>query len=122
MIEQPLGYDSDDLDMGLFCDAIRKELSELSSMPPRPVEVFFFCEANEPLAPADVRSTAQLVEDRATVDDIVEALAKEHDHGNGLNRSFTEAHMTRSRSRDHTALDIQYVPAVKREYVEPAEA
>ena len=92
-IEQPLGYDACDLDMGMFASNIAKELRELSSMPAGDPGEFFFSTLNEPLAPADTRSAFELAEDKVTVDEIQKTLKKGHagsDAGAKLNRSFTQ--------------------------------
>lgn len=87
-------------------------------MPPQDPADFFFCPLNEPLAPMDVRSTSDLVQDEVTVEDIQESLSKGHgEHTHGISRSFTEAQRSRSITQDHTAIVMQSLPQVKREDV-----
>lgn len=95
-IEQPLGYDSCDLDMGTFASNIAKELRELSSMPAGDPGDFFFCSLNEPLAPMDTRSALELVEEKVTVSEIEEQLRKGRVTNSGISRSFTQLHRTSS--------------------------
>lgn len=97
-IEQPLGYDACDLDMGMFASNIAKELRELSSMPAGDPAEFFFSSLNEPLAPADTRSALELVEEKVTVEEIQENLKKGHSASNngGISRSFTQLHRASS--------------------------
>lgn len=97
-IEQPLGYDACDLDMGMFASNIAKELRELSSMPAGDPGDFFFSTLNEPLAPADTRSAWELAEDKVGVHEIQEKLKMGHASaaGSNLNRSFTQIHRASS--------------------------
>ncbi|KAF7291210.1 hypothetical protein MIND_01264400 [Mycena indigotica] len=60
-IENPFQYDLNDLDLDAFCRAIQRELHEIAAhTAPAPAE-FVFSTWNQPLAPADRRSAAELV-------------------------------------------------------------
>jgi len=62
-IENPFGYDSNDLDMDHFCqNLIARELAEITSMPPPDPEAFMFSPFNVPLyRQSDRRSAAELL-------------------------------------------------------------
>lgn len=62
-IENPFGYDSNDLDMDHFCqNLIARELAEITSMPPPDPEAFMFSSFNVPLyRQSDCRSAAELL-------------------------------------------------------------
>jgi hypothetical protein len=89
-IEQPLGYDSCDLDMGAFASVIAKELRELSSMPANDPSDFFFSPFNEPLAPVDTRSALELVANNVPLYEIEDSLKRCHANHTGISRSFTQ--------------------------------
>lgn len=92
-IEQPLGYDSCDLDMGMFASNIAKELRELSSMPAGDPSEFFFTSMNEPLAPFDNRSALELIESKVSLKEIEDGLKKGKISSQAhLSRSFTQLH------------------------------
>ncbi|KAJ6481054.1 Bestrophin, RFP-TM, chloride channel-domain-containing protein [Mycena sanguinolenta] len=61
-IENPFGYDGNDLDVDGFCLAIQRELHEITAhTTPDPTQ-FIFSSWNQPLAPADRRSADVLIE------------------------------------------------------------
>jgi hypothetical protein len=101
-----------DLDLAFFCNVIRKELRELVAQPVLSPEDFFFTPYNEPLAPNDIRSATELLDDEVTVEDIETAFR--HKSNATVNRSFTEAHMLR-KSREYSSSVMNYLPTVKRE-------
>ena len=87
--------------MGRFATNIAKELRELSSMPAGDPSDFFFSSLNEPLAPFDNRSALELLEDKITLKEVENNLAKGKISNTGnyntngeqtghLNRSFTQ--------------------------------
>ncbi|KAJ2926685.1 hypothetical protein H1R20_g10406, partial [Candolleomyces eurysporus] len=60
-IENPFNYDLNDLDLDYFCLDIQRQLHEITAHTnPDPSE-FVFSPLNQPFAPADKRSAAQLV-------------------------------------------------------------
>ncbi|KAJ7486630.1 UPF0187-domain-containing protein [Mycena latifolia] len=62
-IENPFNYDLNDLDLDAFCLGIQRELHEITAhTTPDPTQ-FIFSTWNQPLAPADRRSAAELTED-----------------------------------------------------------
>ncbi|KAF7324044.1 hypothetical protein MKEN_00626600 [Mycena kentingensis (nom. inval.)] len=62
-IENPFGYDANDLDLDNFCLAIQRELHEITAhTSPNPSE-FVFSGWNQPLAPGDRRSAEELVKE-----------------------------------------------------------
>ncbi|KAJ6478126.1 Bestrophin, RFP-TM, chloride channel-domain-containing protein [Mycena vitilis] len=59
-IENPFGYDENDLDLDAFCLGIQRELHEITAHTnPDPTQ-FVFTGWNQPLAPADRRSAEEL--------------------------------------------------------------
>ncbi|KAJ7844674.1 Bestrophin, RFP-TM, chloride channel-domain-containing protein [Mycena leptocephala] len=59
-IENPFGYDENDLDLDGFCLGIQRELHEITAhTTPDPTQ-FIFSAWNQPLAPADRRSAEEL--------------------------------------------------------------
>lgn len=109
-IEQPLGYDSCDLDMGTFAVNIAKELHELAAMPPGDPADFFFSSLNEPLAPTDVRSAVELVSSGVTVREIQSALKTGHDgHTGTISRSYTQ--LQRGSSVDESSRPVSRKPS-----------
>ncbi|KAJ7093443.1 UPF0187-domain-containing protein [Mycena belliarum] len=73
-IENPFNYDLNDLDLDAFCLGIQRELHEVTAhTTPDPTQ-FVFTTWNQPLAPADRRSAAELTAD-ADVD------YRHHEHG-----------------------------------------
>ncbi|KAJ7897705.1 Bestrophin, RFP-TM, chloride channel-domain-containing protein [Mycena olivaceomarginata] len=59
-IENPFGYDENDLDLDSFCLGIQRELHEITAhTTPDPTQ-FIFSSWNQPLAPADRRSAEEL--------------------------------------------------------------
>ncbi|KAF7356016.1 hypothetical protein MVEN_00931000 [Mycena venus] len=59
-IENPFGYDENDLDLDAFCLGIQRELHEITAhTTPDPTQ-FIFSAWNQPLAPADRRSAEEL--------------------------------------------------------------
>ncbi|KAK0228314.1 Bestrophin, RFP-TM, chloride channel-domain-containing protein [Armillaria fumosa] len=60
-IENPFNYDLNDLDLDSFCLAIQRELQEITAHPlPEPAS-FIFTPWNQPFAPGDRRTAAELV-------------------------------------------------------------
>ncbi|KAJ7698026.1 Bestrophin, RFP-TM, chloride channel-domain-containing protein [Mycena rosella] len=73
-IENPFNYDLNDLDLDAFCLGIQRELHEVTAhTTPDPTQ-FVFSTWNQPLAPADRRSAAELTAD-------AEAAYSHADHG-----------------------------------------
>lgn len=61
-IEDPFGYDHNDLDLDGFCLSIQRELNEITVHDsPHPLD-WMFTQYNQPFAPADRRSAADLVQ------------------------------------------------------------
>jgi predicted membrane chloride channel (bestrophin family) len=61
-IEDPFGYDHNDLDLDGFCLSIQRELNEITVHDsPHPLD-WMFTQWNQPFAPADRRSAADLVQ------------------------------------------------------------
>jgi len=115
-IEQPLGYDATDLDMGAFAANIRKELREVAAMPPIDPSIFIFSEFNEPLGSADTRSAAELMEASVDVDDIECALARESNRANGVERSYTDYREAKMHEKaERSSIMLGYMPKVKKE-------
>ncbi|KAH9444638.1 hypothetical protein MJO28_013328 [Puccinia striiformis f. sp. tritici] len=71
-IENPFGYDSNDLDMDHFCqNLISRELSGITGLPPPDPEEFMFSPFNLPLfRQGDDRSAADLARSRHTINEI----------------------------------------------------
>jgi len=64
-IENPFNYDLNDLDLDAFCLGMQRELHEITAhTTPDPAQ-FVFTSWNQPLAPADQRSAAELTADAA---------------------------------------------------------
>jgi len=57
-IEDPFDYDENDLDLDRFCEAIGKELSEITAHPVLEPSQYIFGDWNQPFAPGDHRSAA----------------------------------------------------------------
>lgn len=106
-IEQPLGYDSQDIPLGYFCETIQRELQEVAAMPPVDPADFIFSYLNEPLGSGDTRSALELVDERVSQQEIEESLAEGHVSKQPPSRSYTayRASMARDeeREREHTA-------------------
>ncbi|KAK4704392.1 ion channel-forming bestrophin family protein, partial [Phenoliferia sp. Uapishka_3] len=60
--QNPFGYDDSDLDLDRFSKLISAELREIATVSPD--FSFVFSEDNRPFAPSDIRSAAQIVEER----------------------------------------------------------
>ncbi|CAE6458184.1 unnamed protein product [Rhizoctonia solani] len=60
-IENPFGYDDNDLDIDGYCLAIARELAEIMAHEPKEPASFIFTELNQPFAPADRRTAAELL-------------------------------------------------------------
>ncbi|EDR02103.1 uncharacterized protein LACBIDRAFT_309998 [Laccaria bicolor S238N-H82] len=60
-IENPFNYDLNDLDLDNFCLSIQRELHEITAHPNPEPRDFVFNATNQPFAPADRRSAADLV-------------------------------------------------------------
>ena len=106
-IEQPLGYDSQDIPLGYFCETIQRELQEVAAMPPVDPADFIFSYLNEPLGSGDTRSALELVDERVTQQEIEDSLAECHVSKQPPSRSYTayRASMARDeeREREHSA-------------------
>ncbi|THH07752.1 hypothetical protein EW145_g3159 [Phellinidium pouzarii] len=61
-IEDPFGYDSNDLNLDEFCAVIQRELAEITAHAPPDPRSFLFESRNHPFAPADVRSAKEMIE------------------------------------------------------------
>ncbi len=59
--ENPFNYDANDLDLDGFCLAIQRELQEITAHPAPDPSSYLFTHWNQPFAPADRRSAAELV-------------------------------------------------------------
>jgi len=59
-IENPFGYDENDLDLDGFCLAIQRELHEVTAHTSPNPGTFVFTSWNQPFAPADKRSAEEL--------------------------------------------------------------
>ncbi|KAJ7181151.1 Bestrophin, RFP-TM, chloride channel-domain-containing protein [Mycena filopes] len=67
-IENPFNYDLNDLDLDAFCLGVQRELHEITAhTTPDPTQ-FIFTAWNQPLAPGDRRSAAELTEQHANDD------------------------------------------------------
>ncbi|KAI5123996.1 hypothetical protein M0805_006406 [Coniferiporia weirii] len=62
-IEDPFGYDANDLDLDQFCAVIQRELAEIVAHPSPDPHSFLFETWNHPFAPADHRSAKEMIED-----------------------------------------------------------
>ncbi|KAJ7603592.1 UPF0187-domain-containing protein [Roridomyces roridus] len=62
-IENPFGYDENDLDLDGFCLAIQRELHEITAHTTPEPSTFVFTSWNQPFAPADRRSAEELTRD-----------------------------------------------------------
>ncbi|KAF9041949.1 UPF0187-domain-containing protein [Hymenopellis radicata] len=60
-IENPFNYDANDLDLDGFCLAIQRELQEITAHPAPDPSSYLFTHWNQPFAPADRRTAAELV-------------------------------------------------------------
>lgn len=60
-IENPFDYDENDLDLDRFCEAIGKELAEITAHPVVDPSQYIFGEWNNPFAPADNRSAGTII-------------------------------------------------------------
>ncbi|KAL5528341.1 hypothetical protein ACEPAF_7477 [Sanghuangporus sanghuang] len=61
-IEDPFGYDANDLDLDEFCACIHRELSEITAHPSPEPSSFLFESWNHPFAPGDNRSAKDMIE------------------------------------------------------------
>ncbi|KAH8119345.1 UPF0187-domain-containing protein [Phellopilus nigrolimitatus] len=61
-IEDPFGYDSNDLDLDQFCLVIERELAEITAHPCRDPHSFLFESMNVPFAPDDQRTAKEMLE------------------------------------------------------------
>ncbi|PFH49444.1 hypothetical protein AMATHDRAFT_63202 [Amanita thiersii Skay4041] len=62
-IENPFGYDLNDLDIDGFCLGLQRELQEITTHAVLKPSDFLFTPMNQPFAPADRRSASDLVKD-----------------------------------------------------------
>ena len=60
--ENPFNYDDNDLDLDGFCLAIQRELQEITAHPNHDPNVWVFTHWNQPFAPADRRTAAELIQ------------------------------------------------------------
>lgn len=60
-IENPFNYDLNDLDLDYFCLTVQRELHEITAHPNPEPRDFVFNARNQPFAPADRRTAAELV-------------------------------------------------------------
>ncbi|EJD43747.1 UPF0187-domain-containing protein [Auricularia subglabra TFB-10046 SS5] len=63
-IEDPFGYDLNDLDLDAICLAIQRELHEISAHPAPDPASYIFTVNNQPFAPADRRTAKEIVTNR----------------------------------------------------------
>jgi len=61
-IEDPFQYDHNDLDLDEFCENVSKELAEVTAHPVVDPADYIFSGWNQPLAPSDLRSADEIVE------------------------------------------------------------
>lgn len=102
--------------MGLFVANIRKELREVSAMPPVDPSDFIFSAFNEPLGSADTRSAAELVADKVDVGEIEVALAEESNRSNGIERSYTDYREAKKQEKaERQSIMLGFLPKVKKE-------
>jgi putative membrane protein len=64
-IENPFEYDENDLDLDGFCLSIQRELAEITAHNTPMPEEYLFTRWNQPFAPADRRTAAEIVADVA---------------------------------------------------------
>ncbi|KZV90165.1 UPF0187-domain-containing protein [Exidia glandulosa HHB12029] len=64
-IEDPFGYDMNDLDIDSICIAIGRELHEITAHPAPEPSSYIFTAENQPFAPADRRTAKDIVDDVA---------------------------------------------------------
>jgi len=62
-IEDPFGYDENDLPLDAFCATIQRELHEITAHPVPEPSSYIFTAENQPFAPADRSTARQLVSD-----------------------------------------------------------
>ncbi|EJD43252.1 UPF0187-domain-containing protein [Auricularia subglabra TFB-10046 SS5] len=62
-IEDPFGYDLNDIDVDSICVAIGRELHEISAHPAPHPDTYIFTRDNQPFAPADRRTADEIVRD-----------------------------------------------------------
>ncbi|KAF8601710.1 hypothetical protein BDV93DRAFT_558299 [Ceratobasidium sp. AG-I] len=60
-IENPFGYDPNDLDIDGYCLSIARELAEIMAQDPFPPSSYVFSDFNQPFAPADRRTASRLL-------------------------------------------------------------
>ncbi|KAG9128323.1 hypothetical protein FRC07_000831 [Ceratobasidium sp. 392] len=60
-IENPFNYDENDLDIDGYCLSIARELAEIMAHDPSPPSTYIFSDFNQPFAPADRRTAAELL-------------------------------------------------------------
>ncbi|KAF8598227.1 UPF0187-domain-containing protein [Ceratobasidium sp. AG-I] len=60
-IENPFGYDPNDLDIDGYCLSIARELAEIIAQDPSPPSSYVFSDFNQPFAPADRRAASKLL-------------------------------------------------------------
>ncbi|KAH7106006.1 UPF0187-domain-containing protein [Auriculariales sp. MPI-PUGE-AT-0066] len=65
-IEDPFGYDLNDLPLDDICFAIQRELHEITAHPAPEPASYIFTADNQPFAPADRTTAAQLLADQTT--------------------------------------------------------
>lgn len=64
-IEDPFGYDMNDLDLDSICEAIERELHEITAHPAPEPASYIFTSDNQPFAPADRRTADEILQDVA---------------------------------------------------------
>jgi putative membrane protein len=91
-IEDPFGYDENDLDLDGFCMNIQRELAEITAHTAPAPDQYIFTAWNQPFAPADRRNAEEIVRD---------AEHDYHDRAAGL------AHMRRTLLKSWRLVDNQ---------------